>query len=246
MARQIPQDRFSALVEAGTAIFVAQGYRRTQMQDVADALGVSKGTVYAAVASKEALLNACVRFADGLETPPDASSWPLPTPGSHDLVDLVTARLSEVSDLALHQVEDVLSGSASEEFELILTDLIRRLARHRHAIKLVDRCAAEIPDLAQLWFGAGRAGLVDQLRDHLDRRAAQGLLWPSEVPGDSDVVARTIVETCVMWSVHLRWDPAPSAFRTDRSDDDLARILSRLFARGIVIDPPPDQAPDPR
>jgi hypothetical protein len=31
-----------------------------------------------------------------------------------------------------------------------------RLARHRVAIKLVDRCAPGLPDLAKVWFGAGR------------------------------------------------------------------------------------------
>lgn len=234
MARQIPSDRFSALIEAGTAIFVAQGYRRTQMQDVAKALGVAKGTVYAAVASKDALFQACVRYADGIETPPDASAWPLPTPGPRDLVDLVAGRLSEVSDLALHNVDDAPRGDGADELELIIADLMIRLARHRHAIKLIDRCAAEIPDLADLWFGAGRAGLVVQLRDYLDRRATQGVLWASDVPGDREVVARTMVETCVMWAVHLHWDPAPLAFRTDRSDEDLARVLSSFFARGLV------------
>lgn len=238
MARQIPRDRFSALIEAGTATFVAQGYRRTQMKDVADALGVAKGTVYAAVASKEALLHACVRFADGIETPPDPSTWPLPTPGPHDLVDLVSDRLGEVADLALLHVEEVPRGSAADELSVIVSDLVQRLARHRHAIKLVDRCAPEIPDLAKVWFGAGRAGLVDALRDHLDRRAAQGLVRSGELPADQGIVARTIVETCVMWAVHLHWDPAPKPFRTDRSDDDLARVLSSLFARGVVIDPP--------
>lgn len=234
MARRIPPDRFSALIEAGTAIFVAQGYRRTQMQDVAEALGVAKGTVYAAVASKDALFHACVRFADGIETPPAASTWPLPSPGPRDLVELVAGRLGEVSDLALHHVDDGPPGDVVKELELIITDLVRRLARHRHAIKLVDRCAAEIPDLADLWFGAGRAGLVVQLRDYLDHRAAQGLLWASEVPGDREVVARTMVETCVMWAVHLHWDPAPRVFRTDRPDEDLARVLSSFFSRGLV------------
>lgn len=154
--------------------------------------------------------------------------------GSHDLVDLVAARLGEVADLALLHVEEVPRGSAADELGVIVSDLIRRLARRRHAIKLVDRRAPEIPDLTEVWFGAGRAGLVDALRDHLDRRAAQGLVRSGELPSGQGIVARTIVETCVMWAVHLQWDPAPKAFRIDRSDDDLARVLWSLFARTLL------------
>src|SRR4051812_18932481 len=101
MARQIPPDRSAALIEAGTAIFVAHGYRRTQMQDVADAMSVSKGTVYGIVTSKAALLLACLRYADGIEPAPDPSTWPLPSPATGELVELVTDRLREVADLAL-------------------------------------------------------------------------------------------------------------------------------------------------
>jgi len=234
MARHIPADRFTALVEAGTATFVAHGYRRTQMQDVADAMGVAKGTVYAVVSSKEALLLACLRYADGLEAPPEPATWPLPSPAGTELVDLVTERLGEVADLAIHRLGPKPADSAAAEIELVVTDLMSRLGRHHGAIKLVDRCAPEIPDLAQLWFGAGRADLVDRLRDHLAARAKQRLVRLTADPAHWDVVARTIVETCVLWAVHLRWDPAPAAFRTSRPDDQVARVVASLFASGLV------------
>lgn len=231
MARPIPPDRFRSLIQAGTATFIAQGYRRTQMQDIADALGVAKGTIYAVVSSKEALLLACVQYADGLEPEPDASTWPLPDPAAGELVALVADRLAEVSELALHGLPETSAHGAVSEIELIVTDLMSRLARHRHAIKLVDRCAPEVPELAEIWFGAGRAQLVEQLAAYLSRRERQGLL---HVAGPWDVVARTIVEGCVLWAVHLHWDPAPSAFRTTRPVEEVAGILARLYATGLV------------
>jgi AcrR family transcriptional regulator len=234
VSRQVPADRFSALIAAGTAMFVAHGYRRTQMQDVADAMGVAKGTVYAAVASKDALLLACLKYADEAEPAPDADTWPLPTPGSGDLVALVSQRLGEVAELAIHRLAPAATGSAAAELELVVTDLMRRLGRHRRAIKIVDRCAPEIPELAELWFGAGRADLVDRLRDHLTARAEQGQVRLAADPAHWDVVARTIVETCVLWAVHLHWDPAPTAFRTTRPDDEVARVLAAMFTSGLV------------
>lgn len=239
MSRQVPPDRFSALIDAGTAMFVAHGYRRTQMQDVAEAMGVAKGTVYAAVASKDALLLACTRYADGIEPPPDPSAWPLPAPAAGELVGLVSERLGEVAELAIHNLapartDSAAAGGPAAEIELVVTDLMRRLVRHRRAIKLIDRCAPEIPEIAELWFGAGRADLVDRLRDHLSSRAERGLVRLTAGPAHWDVVARTIVETCVLWAVHLRWDPAPTAFRTIRPDDEVAGVLAALFTAGLV------------
>jgi AcrR family transcriptional regulator len=46
MARSIPAGRVEQLVDCATSVFIDRGYRRTQMADVADALGVAKGTLY--------------------------------------------------------------------------------------------------------------------------------------------------------------------------------------------------------
>jgi hypothetical protein len=142
--------------------------------------------------------------------------------------------VNEVGDLALHKVTDAAPGAIDAELDLIVTDLMRRLDRHRRAIKLVDRCAPEIPELAQLWFGAGRARLVDRLRGYLARRAGQGLVRLTADLAHWDVVARTIVEICVLWAVHLPWDPAPAAFRTTSTNADIAATLAALFGGGLI------------
>jgi len=54
MPRAIPKDRFQDLVEAASAVFLEQGYRRTQIADVAARMGLAKGSVYTYVESKEA------------------------------------------------------------------------------------------------------------------------------------------------------------------------------------------------
>jgi AcrR family transcriptional regulator len=236
--RQIPADRFAALIEAATATFVAHGYQRTQMQDVADAMGVAKGTVYGVVAGKDALLLACVRYADGIEPPPEPTAWPLSPPAEGELAALIGERLGEVADLELHRIARSEPGPPADEIGLVVTDLLRRLVRHRGAIKLVDRCAPEIPELAQLWFGAGRAQLMDRLRGYLQHRAELGLIRLAARPAHWDVVARTIVETCVLWAVHLPWDPAPAQFRTTRTDSEIATSLAALFTAGLVAEVP--------
>src|ERR1041384_8870726 len=82
MPRKIPESRFQDLIDAATRVFIAQGYRHTQMGDVADALGVAKGTVYLYVESKEALFDVVLRSADvprPIALPP---SLPVRTPAT--------------------------------------------------------------------------------------------------------------------------------------------------------------------
>ena len=78
MVRTIPADACQQLIDVATRVFVAEGYRRTQMEDVAAALGVAKGTLYGYVESKAALFDAALRYADGHEPLPETAALPLP------------------------------------------------------------------------------------------------------------------------------------------------------------------------
>src|SRR4051795_360847 len=80
MARSIPPDRLSQLVRRATEVFIAHGYQRTQMADIAAALGVAKGTLYLYVDSKDALFDLVVRCADGEHPLPALAALPLATP----------------------------------------------------------------------------------------------------------------------------------------------------------------------
>jgi AcrR family transcriptional regulator len=167
VARKIPPDRFSAVVAAAARVFITHGYRRTQVQDVADVLGLAKGTLYGYAQGKEALFAAAVRYADGHEALPALADLPVPTPASGEIATLVAGRLGgEIADMRLVQAltdplpDDAPASERRAELAGIVTDLYVRLARHRIAIKLVDRCSPEVPDLAEVWFGSGRAAQV--------------------------------------------------------------------------------------
>ena len=77
--------RLRELMAAALTVFCRQGFERSQVADVAKAMGVAVGTVYLYVESKEALFDLVVRHAseespawlDGLEIP-----VPTPPPGA--------------------------------------------------------------------------------------------------------------------------------------------------------------------
>lgn len=236
MVRVIPPDRVPVVVDTAARVFVTNGYRRTQMQDIAEAMGVAKGTVYGYAATKEALFAAALRYADRLEPMPEVSGLPLPTPEPGELADLVAGRLgAEVPELvltlALTRTERPSTpDEAAEEVTAIVVDLYQRLARHRVAIKLVDRCAPELPELASVWLDAGRAAQMTAMEHYLRDRQAAGVL---QVPGSVEVVARTTVELCVLWAVHCHFDPAPPQ-KAAIDDDTIAATVAAMVARSLT------------
>jgi len=231
------------VVAAAARVFVRHGYRRAQVQDVADELGVAKGTVYGYAESKEALFAAAIRYGDGLEPLPGVADLPLPTPPAGAVEALVSQRLgAEVAQLAV--VRAAAAPDATVSVGDVVLDLYARLARHRIAIKIVDRCAAELPDLGRVWFGDGRAAQVGVLDSYLSRLAGAGSLT---LPGPAPLVARTIVESCALWAVHCHFDPGAAVADDARGaagsagavidDESVAAMLAALFSRATEPDP---------
>lgn len=212
--------------------FIRHGYQRTQVQDVADALGVAKGTLYGYANGKAALFAAAVRYGDGVEPLPDPGDLPVPAPAPGEVAALVSSRLAgEVADLTLTQALAASGSGSAAELSGIVTDLCTRLTRHRIAIKLVDRCAPELPELADVWFGTGRWALVAAMQEYLERGCSAGVLAPSRpVP----LIARTIVELCALWAVHLHFDPSPPA--ADIDETAVTAMVAGFVARATRPD----------
>jgi AcrR family transcriptional regulator len=237
-------DRFPAVVASAADVFIAHGYQRAQVQDVADRLNVAKGTLYLYAEGKAALFAAAVRYADGHQPFPSAAELPVPAPGVGEVAGLVADRLAaEVGGLklvaALADPLPIAAGSSGDaELAAIVLDLYERLAKHRVAIKLVDRCAPELPDLAAVWFGSGRDAQVGALEAYLTRRYQAGTVT---LPGPAPLVARTVIELCALWAVHCHFDPARVSAGGDAAssidDATVAAMLAEMVVRATARTP---------
>jgi len=230
MARTVPDDRLARLVECATQVFIAQGYRRTQMADVARALGVAKGTIYLYVESKDALFDLVTRCADQdrpFEKPP---ALPIRTPKPGATVKYVRERLAK------NQMPAALTAALGRsrvpdpraELEAIVRELYDALAHNRRGIKLLDRSAPDYPELAALWFEGARGGLVGRLGQYLEDRSRRKLLRP--VP-DAAVAARLIIETLVFWAVHRHWDSHPQPVDESVAKETVVRFIVSALAK---------------
>ncbi len=214
MPRVTPSDRLSKLLDAAAAAFVEHGFQRTQMDGIAERLGVSKGTIYRAVDSKESLFAAVIEWGDNPELVPAA--------GFMASVDLVTVAATVTADLAAAiaslELTAIVTGRQrqrsvkgfADEIERITVGLFGLMQSRRTAVMVLDRCACEIPELTALWFGDGRYAIVELWHDYLDLRT-------NHVTADVDrtILARTIVEIITTWAVKMPWDPAPRPYPAD-------------------------------
>lgn len=229
MARETPPDRIADLVRCAAQVFIAQGYRRTQMADVAQALGVAKGTLYLYVESKDALFDLVLRNADAahVENPP---ALPVRTPRPGETLRWVRARLAV--DRAPQALVAALGArsprDARAELEAIAQQLYDTLARNRVGIKLLDSSARDHPELAALWFAGARSGLLELLTQYLTRRFRQGRLVPAPDPA---VAARLVIETLVFWAVHRHWDPAPQPVDEALARETAVHFVVRALAK---------------
>lgn len=227
MARVTPPDRLERLLAIASAAFVEHGFQHTQMDDIALAMGVAKGTIYRSVDSKESLLAAVIEYADTPEA--------LPVKRSSDAFDLARASKGlrqglgrSVGRLALtaaaRRDEATLDKSIGPEVQQLAADLFEMMARHRIRIMVLDRCATELPALAAEWHEAGRYSIVDLWVEYLSTNAEH---VGSDV--DVEILARTIVELITLWAVKMPWDPTPRSYGGD------AALMCAEMVRDLVV-----------
>jgi AcrR family transcriptional regulator len=200
------------------------------MADVADALGVAKGTLYRYVESKEALFDAVLRWADAPRPISRPRVLPISTPSAGRSLKYVRERLQQpVSPTLRAALAAGRTHDGADGLEPILEEIFDAMARHRTGIKLVDRCAVEDPELAEIWFGGGRQALLAELSAYLEARRRAGQL---RVGLDLAVAARLVLETLVFWAVHRHWDPAPQPVDAGAARHTVVRMLVLALTAG--------------
>src|SRR5215469_1392970 len=178
MPRHDPAKRLSQLVKHATEVFIDRGYSDTQMEDVARALGVAKGTLYVYVESKEALFDLVARCVDREEVFAEIPQLPIRTPKRGATIAYVRQRLVESQTLPLltKALARTRGASPTGEFENIVCELYQTVERNRYGLKLLDRTAKDLPELAALWFEGARGGLLVALSEYLKREMARGTM----------------------------------------------------------------------
>jgi AcrR family transcriptional regulator len=217
MARTLSVPKLARIADAATEEFGRVGYRRTRTADIARIAGIASGSVFTYVQSKEALFHLVfVNGFGGLDDVP----LPLATPSEGETVALIAKELRRIptpnlrAALAVDEPVDVLA-----ELRGIVEESYAIFERHWRVLRVIERCAVDIPELEAFYFGNLRVGYFSQLTRYLDGRTASGNL--RAMP---DVAAATrVVSETITW------------FAWHRHEDRDARLYDDAAARETVI-----------
>lgn len=198
------------------------------MADVAATMGVSAGTLYQYVESKEALFYVLVDR--GLDDGPVPLPEELPVkapPG-----DRIRERLAE--QMAEHGRRPLFEAAfmgrapkdAREELAAIVGELFDFTLRTRRWIDLIERSAPELPDIAAM-FGPLREAFFATLTAYVESRMESGA-FRRDV--DAAVAARFVVESVTFFARHRHNDPSPIPLdETQVRASTVALIVSSLL-----------------
>lgn len=229
MSRQPQPERFQQIRDAARAEFIAKGYRQTQIADVAHRLAIAPGTIYLYFESKEALFDAVARdaAAPGLPAPPEL---PVRTPRHEDTLEFLRATLERRTAFpALERAVNTPAPSAAEDLDRIVREIFAMALANAAGVKLVERCAADWPELAVMWFGTFRAALQARLTDYLDRSFAAGRLRAGTSPA---LAARLILELIAAFAIHCPFDPLQPPIDAAQAEDAVADAVVAAYAPG--------------
>jgi AcrR family transcriptional regulator len=215
--RRRPPDRLDHIIDAGVRVFGEKGYRRTQMADVARAMGVSPGTLYNYVTGKEALFYLMIDRAFLDQPLSESPKFPVPAPSPGAIIQRLRERWQ--ADARLPSLEAALDqrrvGNVRIELETIVRELYTLIERRWPAIVALEKSAMDLPDLARVFYIELRRGLFARLGRYLATRMQEGRLRRVPHP---QATARLILEAVADLAMHRHRDPDPV-----RIDDATAR-----------------------
>jgi len=213
--RPSKEERFDALVAAGLRVFAERGFRKAQMADVAAAMGVSQGTLYNYVESKEALFSLCLDRL--LEPDAPMPALPVTVPSPADLLNGLRRRLSEL--WALPRLEKALATRRPSDVQAELSEVIEEgyeaIGGRRLAFDAIERSAREMPEIAEVFYVDFRRKLIGRYTAYIEARIRSKQFRPQL---DPPTAARLVIETVTYFARH-RFGDLDSAML----DDDTAR-----------------------
>jgi AcrR family transcriptional regulator len=229
VARTRPPDRLEKILDAAMHVFGRLGLARAKMSDIATEAGVSQGTLYNYVESKEALFR--LLLDRGLTSAlPDGSSLPLATPSPGELAKRTEGAINRA--FALPRLDRALRAravpDAAGELREIVEELFDRTVETRAGADVLERSAHEVPELAAVFYGQMRDGLLGRLVRLIEKRERAGHYRAH----DPSIAARSIVETVTYFGRHRHRDPAPEPF-----DDALVRKTVPALIVASMVNP---------
>jgi AcrR family transcriptional regulator len=226
MARVKQEARLESVARAATQVFGRVGYQRTRTADVAAAAGMSAGSLFTYVQTKDALFH--LVFLYGFGHLGEAPSLPVLDTNPKETVALIEKELRAVSAPELRAaMKRTDPPDVTEELRAVVTERYEIVERLWPMLAVIERCAVDIPELEAFYWGGVRAAHLRQLERYIDTRTRAGYF--RALP-DAPTTARVITESIAWFAWHRREGRAANDY-----DDDVARETVIEFAVAALV-----------
>jgi AcrR family transcriptional regulator len=232
MARTRDPDFLNRLAHAGMQVFARKGLKRARMSDVALVMGVSHGTLYNYVESKEALFYLLVDWGmrgEPLELPKEL---PIAAPSRAEVLRRLEEQIAE--QVQLPHLDRALEaddpeGSGREELKSVLEELYDLISATRESADVIERSSVDIPEIYALYYIKVRHSVFERFARYVERRAASGHF--RDYP-DSATAARVAVETITFFARRRHRDPDPHP----ANDATVRRTVVEMLVESLLHD----------
>jgi AcrR family transcriptional regulator len=220
--RRTPPGRVQDIARAACDVFIAKGYRRALMTDVAERLGLSHALLYRYVESKEALLELAARYAMDQEADLEAVV-PLGTPPPGQFLEQIRNWLAARATFPRLRV--ALEGGPKDDAEAELGGIIDELydfvEQNRLLLLLIESLIDDYPGLSAASVNERKRAQSGRVAAFLASRAASERLRPI---ADPEIAAHFLLESVAWFAQHRQRDPN-AAMIDDRQARDAVRDL---------------------
>jgi len=213
--RRKQQSKLAAIAAAALTIFSRDGFAAAQVADMAREAQLSVGTLYLYADGKQALFELAVEAAfPGADAAADRDLLQLPRRprGMDATADLIerASRARARWPVLRAALRAALAGDAEPDVAGVVGEMFDLMSRERPMIRLLDRCAWELPELHRL-YGAGlRARYFRDFERYVRlRRTAAG-----RPVGDSVAIGRAAIEMVAWMAMHRLADKEPTPVET--------------------------------
>jgi AcrR family transcriptional regulator len=232
MVRPRSTDFVPRMLEAATRVFGRHGLKASRMADIAREMGVAHGSLYNYVESKEALFLLLVDQWGAGEVTLSDGELPLRTPPMDRIVSRLRQRVDEAFQLPAlaAALKRRRPSDPYTELEAVVQELFDRTERSRAGATILERSAADVPELFRLFFEQVRRELFERMTRYVTMRIQDGVFHAA----DPQTAARFIIESVTFFARHRFLDPHPQAL----DDRAVRQTVVDLITRSLAVNRP--------
>jgi AcrR family transcriptional regulator len=215
------------IARAACEVFIAKGYRRTLMTDVAERLELSHALLYRYVESKEALLELAARYAMDQDGDLEAVV-PLATPREGHILELIRAWLAVRGTFPELRgaLERGPGGDAAAELAGIIDELYDFIEQNRLLLLLLESLTDDYPELGAGSVNDRKRAQNGRVAAFLASRAASGELRPLT---DPEIAAHFLIESVGWFAQHRKRDPNAAMIDDQQARSSVRDLLLAAF-----------------